>query len=1074
MASNKFSQISFKSNQVRFSVDDVKSLKTPTHPSNNVSSREIPNMAFINTLIDNKIAASGGGGGGSNYSPDLTKQVDVVHATSSQLYLNGPGEGEAYTKIVLNEALYLEEYQENEVNAISTPLTSGSNPNYNRFVVGTNNFYNPQYLFTTNGNPLIGSGVMNNYGQSYAILEDPTDNNYVFMATDVHPGVYRYNLTTGEQTQLTGANGNGLNGTVRCLAWDWDSYSLICGGDFTATTGGNLPVLKVAKYHNSNGWSSIDGLGGSGISGESVNAICVVNNYGSTKYFFGGSFVGPYDGTSVTNSPNLTCYDTTDGWVSINGGAGIDNGAVLALANDTNNDMLLVGGTFSTIPINGSDTSANCFTRWSYSDNEFNLDVGYFTGTSVNCIYYDDVNTNTFFIGGAFTHAGVGNNNYFDPVQSNCIVQYDRSDEEFHTNDMKICVKARSNDNSTQVVRGISTIYYDQYDTYYLIFGGDFSGYVSLNNLSGDTISKNNFIIIQMNNFNYRLTIHDNNTDEDIFYTTKYYDSATLTWDSVNERWTLLETTRLQNDLSYPETGDYQKLVTVNYVNSAIDNMDRSQLVGRMIANTSNGVMSIDNTSLAPYDNNKSPNVIEIINPGGRSLIVDPLGNPPGDNINEIAIDTSNNLIYAAGFFGNGPYDRFRIYNIETNIWRNLNGYGINWGERVHMTLDSSFILYATSIRSPYIINTYNPYTDTWGNLDSGFNAGYTEWLDAIEYDPSNNCLYVAGNIKNTSNEIMNIAKVDITTGEVSKLATCTGGLGDFANRPIRALHLDVAGGRLFVGGSFTYIESYNGGTTYSRSDCNNIAYIDTNTKEISPISGVENPIHSDKRGFDDNRGSVVQIQYYAPRNEIYIACSTCYYGGYTCQFGRYDQYGNFSIMNRYDIGVRFKIWNSKKDSSDIAFFMTGNRKIYEYNLTDGPSDEGWNPIYWNNIKAPTIWGSGYYTWIDMDNKGNVYVCGYYLTRMGSTTVNSIARITPGNTLEVQGGNSTIGYISGKWSSGLVVKDSSNNYHLVNSAPSIVSTEETPNPVIGTMYFDVNTNKMYVWNGIAWMSSQFA
>lgn len=663
MASNKFSQISFKSNQVRFSVDDVKSFKTPTHPSNNISSREIPNMAFINTLIDNKIAASGGGGGGSNYSPDLTKQVDVVHATSSQLYLNGPGEGEAYTKIVLNEALYLEEYQENEVNAISTPLTSGSDPNYNRFVVGTNNFYNPQYLFTTNGNPLIGSGVMNNYGQSYAILEDPTDNNYVFMATDVHPGVYRYNLTTAEQTQLTGANGNGLNGTVRCLAWDWDSYSLICGGDFTATTGGNLPVLKVAKY-NGTDWSSIDGLGGSGISGESVNAICVVNNYGSTKYFFGGSFVGAYDGTSVTNSPNLTCYDTTDGWVSINGGAGIDNGAVLALANDTNNDMLLVGGTFSTIPINGSDTSANCFTRWSYSDNEFNLDVGYFTGTSVNCIYYDNVNTNAFFIGGAFTHAGVGNNNYFDPVESNCIVQYNQYDNEFHTNDMKICVKARSNDNSTQVVRGISTIYYEQYDTYYLVFGGHFSGYVSLNNLSGDTISKNNFIIIPMNNFNYRLTIHDNNTDEDIFYTTKYYDSATLTWDSINGRWTLLETTRLQNDLSYPETGDYQKLVTVNYVNNAIsaeiyNNVNPLQST---IYDLSNNVTNLS-TKVTDLSNNVSGKTTQIndLSNNLHSLQVQVDNLPAGISVD----DTVNNFVNMG----------YNVYPNFAKEWRELINY---------------------------------------------------------------------------------------------------------------------------------------------------------------------------------------------------------------------------------------------------------------------------------------------------------------------------------------------------------------------------------------------------------------
>ena len=64
--------------------------------------------------------------------------------------------------------------------------------------------------------------------------------------------------------------------------------------------------------------------------------------------------------------------------------------------------------------------------------------------------------------------------------------------------------------------------------------------------------------------------MYDNNTEEELFNTTKHYDQCLVTWDTTNLTWKLLETDRLQNSLSYPENDDYQKIVTVGYLNSKV------------------------------------------------------------------------------------------------------------------------------------------------------------------------------------------------------------------------------------------------------------------------------------------------------------------------------------------------------------------------------------------------------------------------------------------------------------------------------------------------------------------------
>ncbi len=701
-------------NQIRCSssyINTVESMKIAT-PSDVDGSKQIANVDYVNT----KIASIGVG------PVDYTAKVDVVHAYSD-LYLSEPAEGEAYTKMILNDSIELVETYRNNIYSISAPLNSTFGSNNNKFIVGE---YNQTIGYTTNGNPGLGSINLNNnpgtYGNTQVILENPFDNNYVFIGTDISACVYQLNLSTYELTELVGTNGSGLNGTVRAMAWDYDTGSLICGGDFTQTNSG-LVVKKIAKYNfNDNDWSSFDGQELSGFVGQDdvVNTICTVNNYGSTKYFFGGSFVGHHNGTGVINSPNLTCYDSEIGWVPFNNGAGIDNGEVLALTNDSYNNVLLIGGTFATISINGLDVSSNCFARWSYSDNQFYTDAGYFTGTSVNCIYYDNEYTENFFIGGCFTHAGVGNTNDNTVVQSNCIVQYDRYDNYFKTDDMKICVKASNNNNSNQVVRAISTCYYSDYNQYYLIFGGYFTGYARLDNLSLPSYSANNFIIIQLNNLTYQLSVYDNNTEEELFNTTKHYDQCLVTWDTTNLTWKLLETDRLQNSLSYPENDDYQKIVTVGYLNSKVS--DSFGTLENTVNNLDYSVNTTLTNKVTDLSNNISGKTTQIsdLSSNLHNLQVQVNNLPAGINID----DTVNNAVNMG----------YSIYPNFGKEWRELTNYsaanclGIScsgdgrvvfiqgWSAQSKLTTD-----YGASWKSTFIYNEVTPITfnNAWSSAIS-------------------------------------------------------------------------------------------------------------------------------------------------------------------------------------------------------------------------------------------------------------------------------------------------------------------------------------------------------------------
>lgn len=178
------------------------------------------------------------------------------------------------------------------------------------------------------------------------------------------------------------ALGNGLNNTVRTLAWDDVNERLFAGGDFSAS--GTTAVNHVAVWDGSS-WSALGG----GLSSGFIFALAW--DAAGGRLYAAGSFSSA--GGNTAN--NIAVWDGK-AWSAL--GDGVD-GFVSSLALDAANDHLYVGGGFSqagAVPAN--NVAVWDGTSWSALGDGTD-------GSSVSALAWDE-NSGNLYAGGFFSNAG--------------------------------------------------------------------------------------------------------------------------------------------------------------------------------------------------------------------------------------------------------------------------------------------------------------------------------------------------------------------------------------------------------------------------------------------------------------------------------------------------------------------------------------------------------------------------------------------------------------------------------------------------------------------------------------------
>ena len=150
--------------------------------------------------------------------------------------------------------------------------------------------------------------------------------------------------------------GAGLDNAVHALAWDSANSKLIVGGDFTSYTNGAVTAQNRLTRINRNGAvdTSLVPAGG-GVNGR-VSALAW--DSANSKLYVGGSFTTYTNGAATTQNylTRLNSDGTVDtGFVPSGGGT---NGRVSVMTWDSGNSQLYVGGYFTSYTNGGTTASS--------------------------------------------------------------------------------------------------------------------------------------------------------------------------------------------------------------------------------------------------------------------------------------------------------------------------------------------------------------------------------------------------------------------------------------------------------------------------------------------------------------------------------------------------------------------------------------------------------------------------------------------------------------------------------------------------------------------------------------------
>nr|WP_290668596.1 hypothetical protein [Ardenticatena sp.] len=260
---------------------------------------------------------------------------------------------------------------------------------------------------TEKGILTLGRGVV---GQVFAIAVSGNDvyvgGNFSEVAGFTANNIARWNNSTKRWYLV----GQGVNSTVYALHVPSSGGGVFVGGGFTQATqkdGTTLNTNYIAKWNTTlNQWESV----GNGVNGP---VYAFAEGGSGASLFVGGAFT-EINTTPATSVGRVAWYSLlTNSWYTSNStfNAGIGSTAgdvVRALAYDSNNNRLYIGGKFSTV---GSSTTANNVAYWDGTNwNALNDTTPAQPGVSGegDIVYAIDVSPDgsKVYVGGYFAQAG--------------------------------------------------------------------------------------------------------------------------------------------------------------------------------------------------------------------------------------------------------------------------------------------------------------------------------------------------------------------------------------------------------------------------------------------------------------------------------------------------------------------------------------------------------------------------------------------------------------------------------------------------------------------------------------------
>ncbi len=225
------------------------------------------------------------------------------------------------------------------------------------------------------------------------------------------------------------ALGMGANASVYAIAVDPNTYDVYVGGEFSAVqqdASTSITANRVAVWdYSAQNWGVLGTSASNGVSGGSytqVNAIAIDSRGAFSYVYVGGDFdhVADKNGSQAAGYV-ARFYTNPDDWTwSVLGSSGSGengtNGVVYALAMDSTNALMYVGGSFTTVYNSSASTvSANNVASWNIDSSLLYKWSNLGSGTN-SAVYALAVNISAspveVYVGGGFTTAGGSNINH--------------------------------------------------------------------------------------------------------------------------------------------------------------------------------------------------------------------------------------------------------------------------------------------------------------------------------------------------------------------------------------------------------------------------------------------------------------------------------------------------------------------------------------------------------------------------------------------------------------------------------------------------------------------------------------
>ena len=222
--------------------------------------------------------------------------------------------------------------------------------------------------------------------------------------------VAKWNIATQLWNGFGNYTSNGTNGSIYTYAYDSSANILYCGGNFTQVydiSNIGLNAYYIAALNVSGNYWSLFGTPTSNGTNGPVKSleIDVINQI---LYVGGNTFNTVKDSTGNRSANNIASWNiATQQWSSF--GTAISNGVnggVYAIDRDISNQILYVGGNFTTASDSSNvNLSTKYIASWNIASQRWyplGLNANNGTNSYVNAVVYNSLNSNVY-VGGNFT-----------------------------------------------------------------------------------------------------------------------------------------------------------------------------------------------------------------------------------------------------------------------------------------------------------------------------------------------------------------------------------------------------------------------------------------------------------------------------------------------------------------------------------------------------------------------------------------------------------------------------------------------------------------------------------------------